>query len=143
MKFPEQFRDQHFNHKSAPGSPFGAFRVPGRAANGRVLNIIACDGTETQWEHVSVSLPDSPAKCPSWEEMCIVKSLFWDAHECVVQFHPPESEYVNNHSGCLHLWRHVDGHATPPSILTGIKTGQKIPAALMMIMGMAALVDHR
>jgi len=120
MKFPEQFRDQS-RMPSEPGSPYGCFRIPGRDANGRVLRIIANDGAETGWDHVSVSLPESPAKCPSWDEMCIVKGLFWDASECVVQFHPPESEHVNNHAGCLHLWRHIDGHVTPPSILTGIK----------------------
>jgi hypothetical protein len=117
MKFPEQFRDQHFGMKSAPGSPYGVFRIPGRAANGRILYIIANDGTETQWDHVSISLPDSPAKCPSWEEMCIVKGLFWDATDCVVQFHPPESEYVNIHKGCLHLFRFQGEFPTPPKIL--------------------------
>lgn len=54
------------------------------------------------WEHVSVSYPN---RCPTWEEMCRVKDIFWNDHECVVQFHPPKSDYVNNHPYCLHLWR--------------------------------------
>ena len=130
MKFPDEFRDQSFEmFQSPPGAPYGYFQVPGRHANGRVLRIIACDGTDTGWEHVSVSIPGSPNKCPSWEEMCIVKALFWDAGECVVQFHPPASEYVNNHAGCLHLWRHVEGFPLPPSILVGVKDMGLLEAA--------------
>lgn len=92
------------------------------------LKVIASDGLVVPdgaphlsgWEHVSVSLPN---RCPTWPEMAYVKSQFWDAGDCVVQFHPPESEYVNNHPFCLHLWRPV-GHdiPTPPSLLVGIKS---------------------
>ena len=88
----------------------GAFFVPNRAATPRGLStrdaapvplkIIASDGAG--WEHVSVSLP---TRCPTWTEMAYVKSVFWDDNDCVVQFHPPKSEYVNNHPFCLHLWR--------------------------------------
>lgn len=58
------------------------------------------------WEHVSVS-PASKARksCPTWEEMCAIKDLFFRMDECVVQYHPTRSEYVNNHPYCLHLWR--------------------------------------
>lgn len=56
------------------------------------------------WEHVSVSIAD---RCPSWEDMCRVKAMFWGDDEAVVQFHPPKSEYVNNHEFCLHLWKQV------------------------------------
>lgn len=54
--------------------------------------------------------------------MCFVKSLFWPPEDCVVQFHPPASEYVNNHSRCLHMWRWSRGDfPTPPAILVGVK----------------------
>lgn len=56
------------------------------------------------WEHVSVSIAD---RCPSWEDMCRVKAMFWEDSETVVQFHPEESQYVNNHEFCLHLWKQV------------------------------------
>ena len=123
MKFPDQFRYcPNPLYTSLPGERFGAFRIPGREACGRMLAIIAVDGVETGWEHVSVSLPDSPQKRPSWDEMSRVKDLFWDAEECVVQFHPAKSEHINNHAGCLHLWRYVGGEfPTPPGILVGIK----------------------
>ena len=107
MKFPEQYR-----WKNAPngygtyeGEPYGTFRIPGQEAKGRALRVIAVDGEVTGWEHASVSLTDSPKKCPSWDEMCIVKRLFWQDSVLVLQFHPPESDYVNNHPGVLHLWR--------------------------------------
>jgi hypothetical protein len=55
--------------------------------------------------------------------MCAVKDLFWNDEDVVVQFHPAKSTYVNNHPGCLHLWRCTDGREfpTPPEILVGIK----------------------
>ncbi len=56
------------------------------------------------WEHVSVAYAN---KLPSWDEMCKIKSLFWNDNECVVQYHPPKSEYVNNHPYCLHLWKQI------------------------------------
>lgn len=36
--------------------------------------------------------------------MCAVKDLFFEPEDCVIQYHPPKSEYVNHHPGCLHLW---------------------------------------
>lgn len=86
------------------------------------LRVIASDGAledgATPWEHVSVSLPD---RCPTWSEMCAVKRLFWDDDDTVVQFHPPRSEWVNNHEFCLHLWRPVGVEVPrPPALLVGI-----------------------
>ena len=69
-----------------------------------------------EWEHVSISLPD---RCPTWEEMCQVKDLFWMRGECVVQFHPPEAVYINNMRFCLHLWKSPTPIELPPSIAVG------------------------
>lgn len=63
------------------------------------------------WKHVSVSLA---RRCPTWEEMCRVKDIFWGEDECVVQFHPPKSEYVNLHPYCLHLWKKIGEKADLP-----------------------------
>lgn len=83
----------------------------------RHFSVIASDGMD--WEHVSVT---TGGRCPNWKEMCFIKSLFWDETDCVVQYHPPSSEYVNNHETCLHLWREVGKEfPMPPSILVGIK----------------------
>jgi len=70
------------------------------------------------WEHVSVSLR---TRCPSWAEMHRVKNLFWDNNDIVVQYHPPESEYINNHPFCLHLWRQIgQDFNIPPRLLVGV-----------------------
>jgi len=99
---------------------YGVFHVQGPC--GEKLKIIsgeAGDSISEGWEHVSVS---TRRRCPNWIEMCFVKDLFWTDDECVIQFHPPRSEYVNNHPHCLHLWRPVDNHVRlPPSVLVGVK----------------------
>lgn len=75
------------------------------------------------WEHVSVS-PLNKRILPTWEEMCKLKDMFFLAEEWVVQYHPAESEYVNNVPNCLHLWRPLkQDMPVPPAILTGIKEG--------------------
>jgi hypothetical protein len=85
------------------------------------LKVLASDGGmpgERAWEHVSVSRKD---RCPTWEEMCIVKSLFWDDDDCVVQYHPPRADWISNHTYCLHMWRPVGIELPrPPSMMVGI-----------------------
>lgn len=102
----------HLNSDDSSGNN-GAFFVPYRLSD--KLRVIASDGGE--WEHVSVSLP---GRCPTWEEMSHVKRIFWDAEDECVQFHPKESEYVNCHPNCLHIWRPVSGVlVTPDPLLVG------------------------
>ena len=111
---PEKFRicsGRMASHASDGNN--GGFLV--KLPRQQLLYCVASDGME--WEHVSVSRTD---RCSFWLEMCSIKDLFWDAEDCVVQFHPPRSEYVNLHNYCLHLWRPVDGDIiTPPSIMVG------------------------
>jgi hypothetical protein len=93
----------------------GAFEV--KLRHGQTVFVIASDGLG--WEHVSVSRRD---RCPTWDEMCQIKALFWGEDDCVVQYHPPRSEYVNNHPNCLHLWRPTGAAMPmPDSLLIGIK----------------------
>jgi len=83
----------------------------------RPLRTIVSDGGG--WEHVSVSLAD---RCPTWDEMCFIKNMFWDEDDLVIQFHPPKSEYVNCHKYCLHLWRKTNTNnfcETPPKLFVG------------------------
>lgn len=54
------------------------------------------------WEHLSVSMP---SKTPSWDQMCIMKEIFFDDEEECFEYHPKKSEYVNIHPHCLHIWR--------------------------------------
>jgi len=64
------------------------------------------------WEHVSVSL--SVKRCPDWDEMCMIKNMFWDEEDCVIQYHPSKSHYVNNHPYVLHLWRPTNDNIPLP-----------------------------
>jgi hypothetical protein len=123
MKFPEQYRLRKGKMASAPGDPFGMFIVPPNARRRESIRIIATDGLDPdsdlpRWEHVSVSLA---TRCPTWDEMCLVKSLFWDDEDCVMQLHPPRSQWINNHPTCLHLWRPLEQTIPlPPPITVGL-----------------------
>lgn len=68
--------------------------------NGDKASVIVSDGGG--WDHVSVALK---GRCPTWKEMCFIKNLFFEKKEVAVQYHPAESDYVNIHEYCLHLWR--------------------------------------
>lgn len=61
---------------------------------------------EEGWEHVSVSL--RAKRLPTWDEMNMIKDIFWEDEEEVVQIHPKKSRYVNL-AEALHLWRPVNG----------------------------------
>lgn len=111
----------------------GAFRIPSRGGAERTRNgtrksrelfVIASDGLG--WEHVSVHVYDITQETfymPYWDEMCYLKELFWDPEDVVMQLHPRQSEYVNNHAFVLHLWRPVGVEIpTPPAILVGDPT---------------------
>ena len=80
------------------------------------------------WDHVSVSWSN---RCPTWEEMCEVKKTFFYPEEVCVEYHPAESEYVNNFPYCLHLWRYQQpGMPMPPAWMVGAKPGQTIKEAM-------------
>jgi len=113
----ERYRQLTGPWKTTRGDNFGLFFIPTLKPPRMILKVI-CAPMDMEWQHVSVSLSN---RCPSWEEMAMIKNLFWGEDETVIQFHPKKSEYINNHPYCLHLWKHVDGHALPPSILIGIK----------------------
>lgn len=89
-----------------PGDPIGHFLFH---RGGSHLFVMSGAGDKDHWpfpgepwDHVSVSLRD---RCPTWEEMCWIRSLFFEDEETVIQFHPPKSQYINAHPYCLHLWR--------------------------------------
>jgi len=88
----------------------GFFIIPHHRISGYEYRIQASDGMG--WEHASISIGPGkrkePTRCPTWEEMCYIKDLFWDDEDCVIQFHPSKSEYVNRHQFVLHLWKPTD-----------------------------------
>jgi len=88
------------------------------------LNVIASDGAG--WEHVSVTVANlskrrpKERRCPSWEEMQWIKEQFWRPDETVVQYHPAQSDYINCHPYCLHLWKpRFTALPLPPTFLIG------------------------
>lgn len=109
----EPFRKQFPGYKSLYGDSWGVFIIQNK------LRVIASDGDyksaklpqEFAWEHVSVSLQN---RCPTWEEMCLIKDIFWEEEETVIQFHPKKSEYINRHPYTLHLWRPILLHIPLP-----------------------------
>jgi hypothetical protein len=87
---------------------------------------LACIVSDQEgWEHVSVtdqSTRRSNETPPTWDDMSFIKSAFWDDEECVMQLHVPRSEWINEHEGCLHLWRPKECEIPrPPSIFVGYK----------------------
>ncbi len=78
------------------------------------------------WDHVSIS-PEKLRITPSWDDMCLLKDIFFNDDEAVIQIHPPKNEYVNNMPNCLHLWRCTYREMImPPSCLVGVKKGQSM-----------------
>lgn len=120
FKVPEKYRQKNgINGALKSDSTFGnngMFMIKSAKLKSS-LTVIASDGAG--WEHVSVSLSH---RTPTWEEMCFVKSLFWNEEDAVIQIHPPKSEYVNTHPFTLHLWRRSDTNDffdAPHRILVG------------------------
>ena len=66
------------------------------------------------WEHVSIA---KSKKTPTWEEMCEIKSIFWDDSETVIQYHPSKERYVNTNENCLHLWKPINQELPVPPII--------------------------
>ena len=68
------------------------------------------DDEAMPWEHVSVRIGEKhnrklKERTPTWDEMCLIKEIFWENDECVMQLHPPMADWVNIHPHVLHLWR--------------------------------------
>lgn len=75
------------------------------------------------FEHLSVS---TPIKCPTWEQMCKMKDIFWRDDEVCMQLHPKKEDYVNCMQYCLHIWRPIDKEIPmPPNIMVGLRKGKE------------------
>lgn len=85
--------------------------------NNKWLNFIFSH--QLGWEHLSVSML---SKTPNWEQMCMMKDIFWGKDEACVEYHPKEEDYVNNHKHCLHIWKPTESELPiPPSFLVGFR----------------------
>ncbi len=95
----------------------GAFSF---AIKGEARRIFCIASNGLGWRHVSVSFGPN-LKTPSWEVMSVVRHLFYEDNEWVVQYHPPKDQNINNHPGCLHLWSLKEGKfPTPPPEMVGL-----------------------
>lgn len=123
FRVPEQFRMTNGPIPQLNSDPSfgcnGVFIIPW--VFGGELRCMVSDGAG--WEHVSIRhVSNYVDRIPTWDQMCHIKDLFWEEEDCVVQFHPPKSQYVNNHPAVLHLWRKIGSEfETPPTHLIGIK----------------------
>lgn len=101
--------EQEYNKKimwiKNPIANMGGSRTGIIELNGVRTSVIV-GRNEDGWEHVSIMKQSH--KLPTWDEMCLIKDIFWSGEEEVVQIHPRQSEYVNI-TDVLHLWRPVDG----------------------------------
>lgn len=88
MIFPEEFRLLvHPQFGTRPGQPFGMFLIGGRYASGRSLLVMACDGEETGWEHVSVSVVISGDRSLRRSGKFLCRRLSW--LDCLAIGGPP------------------------------------------------------
>lgn len=96
-------------HNLLPLAPYGVM------AHGALVKLPDCGTCSVIWgdnergmEHVSVS-PRKKLRVPTWNDMCVLKDIFFGCEEEVYQIHPKASEYVNIRENCLHLWKPI-GH---------------------------------
>jgi hypothetical protein len=66
-----------------------------------VMNGLTIPSDGRLWQHVSVSRSDG--KMPTWNQMCIVKELWFGDDREASQYHPPAEEHISHHPTCLHL----------------------------------------
>lgn len=107
------------HHRLIDGEEGGVSGLYEFVYRGARLRVIASDGLG--WDHVSVS---TRSRCPTWEEMAYIKSLFFRDDETAIEFHVPVSDHINQHPYCLHLWRPNDGREIPrpDAALVGVRT---------------------
>ena len=102
----------------------GTHRIEHPKIAGYYLNCVMSNGMG--WEHVSITVQTYIKKrkverCPTWEEMCLVKNYFWNEDEVVIQYHPAKKDYVSMHPYCLHLWKPIGIELpTPDPLMVGI-----------------------
>lgn len=130
FKFPEKYRVTKGPMSTRAGEPAGMFMIRLDPRQPMPLRVVASADVMPPehwahgWEHVSVSLPH---RCPSWDEMCEVKALFWDEEDTVMQLHPPKSQWISNHKFCLHLWRPTrEAIPLPPAIMVGVQAAGEL-----------------
>ena len=65
---------------------------------------------DRRWIHISCSRHD---RLPSWDDLKLAKRVLAGPERQAIQVIPRESEYVNFHPHCLHLFVCVDDDPVP------------------------------
>lgn len=81
-------------------------------------SIIASDEIHDgrRWLHVSTAFVD---RLPTWLELRDLKNWLIGREKLAIQVLPRESEYVNIHPNCLHLFSPLDGPDPIPDFTQG------------------------
>lgn len=66
----------------------------------REINVVV--STEGGWDLVSVMTRGSS---PTWDEMCLVREIFFRDDETAIQYSVPKPERISTHKFALHWWR--------------------------------------
>jgi hypothetical protein len=87
----------------------------------RVLIDVSLKDDDRHWLHVSVS---RKGWVPSWEDLKLVKNTFIGAERDAIMVLPRQSEYVNLHATCHHLWYCVTAKPLPDfaGYIEGVKS---------------------
>jgi hypothetical protein len=108
FKMPEKFRVGK-NTKYTGNN--GSFIIRGKEK-------LLCTATDAfGWEHVVIS---KLGWAPDQSEVQMVRDLFWDPSDWVVQFFFPETEPFHQHPWHVHLWRPHCGLSVPQAFMMGI-----------------------
>ncbi len=70
---------------------------------------------DRRWAHASLS---KKGQLPTWQDLKVVKNLFFGPDKLVMQVLPPQDEYVNLHETTLHLWHCIDEPQIVPMAAT-------------------------
>lgn len=75
-----------------------------------VISSVSKEADNKFWQHVSVS---RKSRLPSYDDLKLVKSMFIGDDKEAYQVFVKESNHVNIHPYCLHLWSCLDGNVMP------------------------------
>lgn len=92
----------------------GSFKVFVKGRSFMVLASVDDTGDDGVWEHISVQMRNQK-RCPTWDEMCEIKDMFFGPEEVCIQYHPAKSNYINIQEYCLHIWRPIGGILRDPT----------------------------
>ena len=76
----------------------------------RVMISVLIEADGHPWLHVSVS---HAQRLPTYAELADTKRAFVGPERKAIQVFPAETEHVNVHPFCLHLWCRLDGSSLP------------------------------